>query len=153
MPRPLRDPILSFSHTFSPKSARVTGPRPSLTGPRPLREILDPPLICLIHCYPVRQHLIFFHTDKIEELDLAPVQDLVNFYGGFPAANSSWDPSTFDLTELAAKLIRTFPWTQLLFNVDVSLPFEDNAVYGINVRENKKKSGIQIFQTGKLFRK
>ena len=26
--RPLRDPILSFSHTFSPKSARVRGPRP-----------------------------------------------------------------------------------------------------------------------------
>ena len=41
------DPILSFSHTFSPKSAHVRGPRPTLTGarPPPLREILDPPLI------------------------------------------------------------------------------------------------------------
>ena len=33
---PLRDPIISFLHTFSPKSARVGGPR------LPLREILDP---------------------------------------------------------------------------------------------------------------
>ena len=33
---PLRDPILSFSHTFSPKSAHIGGPRPSPdTGPRP----------------------------------------------------------------------------------------------------------------------
>ena len=31
------DPILSFSHTFSPKSTHVR-------GPRPLREILNPPL-------------------------------------------------------------------------------------------------------------
>ena len=43
---PLWDPILSFSHTFSPKSAHVGGPRP------PLREILDPPLQCFdkSHC-------------------------------------------------------------------------------------------------------
>ena len=34
---PIRDPILSYSHTFSPKRAR-------LGGPRSLREILDPPL-------------------------------------------------------------------------------------------------------------
>ena len=33
--RPLWDPILSFSHTFSPKSAHVGGPRPPLTGARP----------------------------------------------------------------------------------------------------------------------
>ena len=32
---PLRDPILSFSHTFLSKSAHVRGPRPPLTGPRP----------------------------------------------------------------------------------------------------------------------
>ena len=37
------DPILSFSHTFLPKSTRVGGPPP--TDPRPLREILDPPLL------------------------------------------------------------------------------------------------------------
>ena len=37
--RHLQDPILLFSHTFSPKSARIGGPRPP-----PLREILDPPL-------------------------------------------------------------------------------------------------------------
>ena len=31
---PLWDPILLFSHTFSPKSAHIGGPRP-LTGARP----------------------------------------------------------------------------------------------------------------------
>ena len=41
----LWDPILSFSHTFSPKSTCVGGPCPTKTGPRPLREILDPLLI------------------------------------------------------------------------------------------------------------
>ena len=35
---PLRDPILSFSHTFSPKSTRVGGPRLPLMGPRPPME-------------------------------------------------------------------------------------------------------------------
>ena len=35
---PLWDPILSFLHTFSLKSAHIGGPRP------PLREILDAPL-------------------------------------------------------------------------------------------------------------
>ena len=40
---PLWDPILSFSHTFSPKSTCVRGSRPPM-GARPLREILDPPL-------------------------------------------------------------------------------------------------------------
>ena len=35
----LWDPILSFSHTFSPKSTHVGSPRPP-----PLQEILDPPL-------------------------------------------------------------------------------------------------------------
>ena len=38
--RPPWDPILSFLHTFSPKSAHVGGPRP----PPPPQEILDPPL-------------------------------------------------------------------------------------------------------------
>ena len=41
---PLWDPILSFLHTFSLKSAHVGGPRPLLTGACPPREILDPPL-------------------------------------------------------------------------------------------------------------
>ena len=44
---PLWDPILSFLHKFSLKSAHVRGPRPPPTGarpPPPLREILDPPL-------------------------------------------------------------------------------------------------------------
>ena len=41
----LWDPILSFSHTFSPKSTCIGGPCPTKTGPRPLREILDPLLI------------------------------------------------------------------------------------------------------------
>ena len=43
---PLWDPILSFLHTFSPKSTCIGGPRPPpLMGARPtLREILDPPL-------------------------------------------------------------------------------------------------------------
>ena len=36
-----RDPILSFSHTFPPKSARVGGQRPQ-------REILDPQLRYII---------------------------------------------------------------------------------------------------------
>ena len=42
----LWDPILSFSHTFSLKSALDGGPRPPM-GPRPLREILDPPLFLI----------------------------------------------------------------------------------------------------------
>ena len=43
---PIRDPILSFSHTFSPKSARIGGQCPPQNGsmPTPPREILDPPL-------------------------------------------------------------------------------------------------------------
>ena len=36
--RPLQDPILSCAHTFSPKST-------CFGDPRPLREILDPPLV------------------------------------------------------------------------------------------------------------
>ena len=39
----IRDQILLFSHTILPKSARICCPRP-LTGPHPLRQILDPPL-------------------------------------------------------------------------------------------------------------
>ena len=39
-PPPQQDPILSFSHMFSPKSTHVGGRRP----PPPQREILDPPL-------------------------------------------------------------------------------------------------------------
>ena len=43
-PSPL-DPILSFSHTFSPKSTRIGGPRPP-NGCTPLLwEILDLPLL------------------------------------------------------------------------------------------------------------
>ena len=41
---PLWDPILSFSHAFSPKSTCVGGPHPSNWCMPPLREILDPPL-------------------------------------------------------------------------------------------------------------
>ena len=41
---PLWDPILSFSHTFSPKSAHVGGPCPPNGCMPPLWEILDPPL-------------------------------------------------------------------------------------------------------------
>ena len=40
---PQRDPILSFSHTFLPKNARIGGRRPSPTDRRPPQwEILDP---------------------------------------------------------------------------------------------------------------
>ena len=45
--RPLQDPILSFSHTFSLKSAHVGGQNHPKMGPRPpppLRKILDPAL-------------------------------------------------------------------------------------------------------------
>ena len=42
--RPLWHPILSFSHTFSPKSICVRGPCPPKRVQAPLREILDPPL-------------------------------------------------------------------------------------------------------------
>ena len=42
---PLQDPILSFSHTFSQKSAHVGGQNPPKMGPCPsLRKILDPAL-------------------------------------------------------------------------------------------------------------
>ena len=43
MPPSLRDPILSFSHIFT-ECTCIGGPCPPKTGPRPLREILDPPL-------------------------------------------------------------------------------------------------------------
>ena len=43
--RPLQDPILSFLHTFSLKSAHVGGQNPPKMSPRPpLRKILDPAL-------------------------------------------------------------------------------------------------------------
>ena len=46
--RPPCYPVLSFSHTFLPKSARVGGRRPASNGSAPLQwEILDPPLIPL----------------------------------------------------------------------------------------------------------
>ena len=39
---PLQDPILSFSHTFSLKSAHIGGQNPPKMGPRPpLRKILN----------------------------------------------------------------------------------------------------------------
>ena len=45
---PLQDPILSFSHTFSLKSAHVGGQTPPppkwVHAPPPLRKILDPAL-------------------------------------------------------------------------------------------------------------
>ena len=41
------DPILLFLHTFSLKSAHVGGPSPPNGCMPPLREILDPPLICV----------------------------------------------------------------------------------------------------------
>ena len=40
---PQRDSVLSFLHTFLPKSARIGGRRPQLVV-APQREILDPPL-------------------------------------------------------------------------------------------------------------
>ena len=40
----LRDQILSFSHTFLPKSTHIRGPHPPNGSMPPLREILDPPL-------------------------------------------------------------------------------------------------------------
>ena len=46
---PLRDPILSFSHTFSLESAQFGSQTPPKMGPHPLREILDPALVC-IYC-------------------------------------------------------------------------------------------------------
>ena len=39
-----QDPILLFSHMFSPKSVGVGGWRPQRVGPPPQREILDSPL-------------------------------------------------------------------------------------------------------------
>ena len=46
---PLWDPILSFLHTFSPKSAHIRGPCPPNGCMPPLWEILDPPLIIQTH--------------------------------------------------------------------------------------------------------
>ena len=42
---PLWDPILSFLHTFSPKSTCIGGPHPPNGCTPPLWKILDPPLI------------------------------------------------------------------------------------------------------------
>ena len=48
---PQRDPILSFSHTFLPKSTHVRGwHSPNGLAP-PQREILDPPLTTFYFCY------------------------------------------------------------------------------------------------------
>ena len=44
-PPPLQDPILSFSHTFSLKSAHVGGQNPPKWVHAPLRKILDPALL------------------------------------------------------------------------------------------------------------
>ena len=41
---PPTDPILSFSHMFSPKSVRVGGRRPPPNRSAPPNKILDPPL-------------------------------------------------------------------------------------------------------------
>ena len=70
---PLQDPSLSFSHTFSPKSARIGGPHPPpngstrpLTGPRPqygkswIRH-------CNLHEFKMLPTLIFF-------VELIPLQ-------------------------------------------------------------------------------
>ena len=49
-PPPPMGPILSFSHTFSPKSAHVGGPRPPQRV-HPPREILDPLLITIFESF------------------------------------------------------------------------------------------------------
>ena len=40
-PHPQQGPILSFSHTFPPKSVHTGGRRPPMGRPPPQREILD----------------------------------------------------------------------------------------------------------------
>ena len=45
---PLRDPILSFLQTFSPKIAHTGGPHPPNGSTPLLREILDPPLLTML---------------------------------------------------------------------------------------------------------
>ena len=47
---PLRDSILSFSHTFLLKSARVGGPRLPLTGPRPPPPTENPGSATVVVC-------------------------------------------------------------------------------------------------------
>ena len=46
---PLQDPILSFLHTFSPKSTHVGVHAPLNRSTLPLWEILDPPLVGSLH--------------------------------------------------------------------------------------------------------
>ena len=70
-PPPPWDPILSFSHTFSLKSAHVGGPCPTQRVHAPLREILDLPLVIFIKILNVHyfKHS-FFVTHGILKLDL-----------------------------------------------------------------------------------
>ena len=70
---------------------------------------------------------------KIEELGTAPIQDMANFYGGFPVVDPSWDPDSLDLTEFMAKIIRTMTSYSLFFSANINLGTADTSVYGIEV--------------------
>ena len=49
---PLWDQILSFLHTFSPKSARIRGPHPPPTGARPPPTGNPGSATAMGHCFP-----------------------------------------------------------------------------------------------------
>ena len=49
-PSPQWKPILSFLHTFPPKSACIRGRHPSMGEYPPQREILDPQLNMITMC-------------------------------------------------------------------------------------------------------
>ena len=49
--RPLWDPILSFSHVFSPKCAHIKGPCPPITGPHPPGNPGSATAMFLFHLY------------------------------------------------------------------------------------------------------
>ena len=57
--RSLRDPILSFLHTFSPKNSHVGGRCPPQRVGTPQREILDPPLQMVCH---LKFHFLLFQN-------------------------------------------------------------------------------------------
>ena len=95
---PLQDPILSFSHTFSPKCAHIGCPRP-LTGPCPPREILDPPLPLLTKLE-AKQELKNQRCEIDDRLTLMPRKYPINLFPSYhfpsiPSYLSRWKQFMF----------------------------------------------------------
>ena len=85
--RPLLDPILSFSHTFSPKSARVRGPCPLMGACPPTGNPGSTTDMHRISTHPaIKQNKMCTRMPRSSYLFQGQIQDLVkgggpNFFG------------------------------------------------------------------------